>query len=679
VASEPDQPPLSGELDPDELDDDAHIDWVIREIDAGRQQIPPERDLAGPSLSLSLGDACEVDPALLAAMCGPDGLGGQAVSAAFGQDHAADVLRPGPVLAVLTAQQVGRAGQLTDDELTGALQAARRLANLAGYQQTVVIAEFARRRESQYQAAAAKGKPAARRDGEFPGEELAMELMETSAYAGMRIDTALELTSRLPRTLAGLRAGSIDLCRALTIAARTAALTDADAAYADEVLAAAAPGKRADQLARKAAALEMKLAPEAVRARKELARHLDQRVEARREDSGNASLAGRELDTAQVMASKAYIDAIAAQLRASGQFDATIGQLRALALTDLTQGRRPLDRVRPPAALAQGPAPQPAVGPPSSAAPPSPAVPPSSAAPPSPAVPPSPAAPAPAGTAPRAGRDSGDPPQAPLDPVPLPALINVVIPIETLLGQGTAPAHVAGWGLLDADESATFVRAAAGHPRTRWCITVTARDGTALAHGCAPGQHPWPESGPPWPASGAPRGALRPPSHRRPYAPGGTPGRDPDPPLDGSPPGDHHRPAGGTRSGEHHPPPGGQLSALLRRLNITVEPIARGTCDHGHAERRYVPSRILRHLVRARAQTCSAPGCNAQAIWCDIDHSVPYPDGPTCQCNLNPKCRRHHRIKQAPGWRVTQPSPDTAAWTTPSGRIHTSTATVYDR
>ena len=54
-------------------------------------------------------------------MCGPDGLGGQAVSAAFGQDKAADVLRPGPVLASLTAQAVAGADSLSDEELIGAL------------------------------------------------------------------------------------------------------------------------------------------------------------------------------------------------------------------------------------------------------------------------------------------------------------------------------------------------------------------------------------------------------------------------------------------------------------------------------------------------------------------------------------------------------------------------------
>ena len=327
---------------------DGHFAWLVRELDAGRVQPPPEPALDGPAVSLSLGDACDVDPELLAAMCGPDGLGGEAVSAAFGQDRTADVLHPGPVLAALTAQKVASAGSLTDNELTGVLQAGRRLANLAAYQQTVVIAEFARRRAAEFEAARARGVPAGCRDGEFPGEELTMELVDTGAYTSARIDAAIELTARLPRTLAGMADGTIDLARACTIASRTRAMDDAGAAYADEVLAAVAPGLRPDQLARKAAALEMKLAAEAVRARKELARQLGQRVEARREESGNASLAGRELATADVIASKAHIDAIAVKLRDSGLVEGTLDTLRALALVDLTQGRNPLDRIRPP-------------------------------------------------------------------------------------------------------------------------------------------------------------------------------------------------------------------------------------------------------------------------------------------------------------------------------------------
>jgi hypothetical protein len=538
-------------------------------------------------------------------MCGPDGLGGQAVSAAFGQDQAADALRPGPVLAALTAQSVASADSLTDNELIGVLQAGRRLANLADYQQTVVIAEFARRRQAEFESARVRGVPAGCRAGEFPGEELAMELVDTRASTGARIDAAIELTARLPRTLAGMADGTIDLARACTIASRTRTMDDAAAAYADEVLAAAAPGLRPDQLARKAAALELKLAPEAVRARKELARQLGQRVEARREESGNASLAGRELDTADVIASKAHIDAIAVKLRDCGLVEGTLDTLRALALVDLTQGRDPFDRIKPKqSADPADPAPRPA-----------------------PAADPAPAS------------DPGEPndvPARPAGPAPLPALINLLVPAGTVLGWGTAPAQAAGWGLLDAEETRALIGAASQHPRTRWCVTAIAPDGTAIAHACAKGRHPWKPPGPPDPS------ATR-------------------------------KPSGITASEQAT-----RLADFLRCFSITFEPIARDTCDHRHAENRYVPSRKLKHLLRARSQTCTAPACNAQAQYCDIDHTVPYPDGPTCQCNTNPKCRRHHRTKQAPGWQTTQPTPDTSTWTTPSGRAHSTRATPYD-
>lgn len=253
------------------------------EIEAGRLQPPSERDVEGPAISISLGDARDVDPGLLAAMCGPEGLGGEAASAMFVQDRAADVLRPGPVLAALTAQTVARLDALTDNELIGVLQASRRMAALVGYQQTVAVAEFARRREAAFEAAKAAGRPVGCRAGEFPGEELAAELVMSPLAASTLIDEATELVHRLPQTLAAMATGKIDPARAGIIAAHTQLLTDRDAACVDEELAAAAPGKRLDQLARKAAALEMKLAPEAVRERKERARREGQRVEVRRD------------------------------------------------------------------------------------------------------------------------------------------------------------------------------------------------------------------------------------------------------------------------------------------------------------------------------------------------------------------------------------------------------------
>ena len=75
-----DGPPLPGSLPVpgDDFDSGEHFAWLVRELDAGRVQPPPEPAIEGPAISLSLGDACDVDPELLTAMCGPDGLGGEA-------------------------------------------------------------------------------------------------------------------------------------------------------------------------------------------------------------------------------------------------------------------------------------------------------------------------------------------------------------------------------------------------------------------------------------------------------------------------------------------------------------------------------------------------------------------------------------------------------------------------
>jgi hypothetical protein len=206
----------------------------------------------------------------------------------------------------------------------------------------------------------------------------------------------------------------------------------------------------------------------------------------------------------------------------------------------------------------------------------------------------------------------------------MPALINLIVPAGTLLGWSSAPAEAGTWGLLDRDETRTIVNAAAQHPRTRWCVTLTAPDGTAVAHACARGRHHMLLSD---------------------LAP--------------------------------QPPPA-QLAELLRRLNLTFTPVANGTCDHAEAEEHYTPSRKLKHLIRARTATCDAPGCQAQALNTDLDHTIPWPEGPTEQCNLAPRCRTHHRAKQARDWRVEQSAPGVTRWTLPSGRTHTTTPTRYD-
>src|SRR6202522_1263503 len=284
---------------------DAYVAWREREIAAGREEKAPEPwEIEGPAISLSLGDATDIDPAMLAAVCGPEGLGGDALGPQFGQDAAADVLRPNPVLAALTEQVCTDLSRLTDNQLIGALHAARRLENRAHYQQTRIIAEFARKRLEEFETAKARGVRVRCRPGEFPGVELASELLISGLEAARRIDSATGLTTRLPKTLQGMSAGLIDAERGAIIAAYTGSLSDKDAARADEILAAAAPEVRAETLARRAAALEMKLDPEAAKTRKEKTKRVAQRVQVQLERSGNASVAGRELDIADALASK---------------------------------------------------------------------------------------------------------------------------------------------------------------------------------------------------------------------------------------------------------------------------------------------------------------------------------------------------------------------------------------
>src|ERR1700761_1869129 len=279
----------------------------------------------------------------------------------FGQSDEADALPPGPHLAGLTEEAVLDLARLSDNELRGGPHATRRQIAREQYKQVLVPAEFGRRRQAAFTAAARRGVPVGCRPGGSPGEDLAVELAVTRAEAGHRIDDALDLTSRLPLTLAGMASGRLDQERAGWIALYTRSLTPADAAAADEILDGLDPDLRAEQVARRAAALEMRLAPEAVRARREHARRTGQRVEARREVSGNACLAGREMDTAAVMASSAYINAVAARLR-SGGLPGPIGALRVLAMGDLTQGRNPLDRLTPRDPAAPRPAAPPASG-----------------------------------------------------------------------------------------------------------------------------------------------------------------------------------------------------------------------------------------------------------------------------------------------------------------------------
>ncbi len=114
---------------------------------------------------------------------------------------------------------------------------------------------------------------------------------------------------------------------------------------------------------------------------------------------------------------------------------------------------------------------------------------------------------------------------------------------------------------------------------------------------------------------------------------------------------------------------------LLRELaaTATIKPVS---LPPPVAEPGYRPSADQARFIRCRDLTCRFPGCDAPAEVCDIDHTIPYPIGPTHPSNLKLLCRFHHLLKtfynRAGGWADCQYADGTVEWTSPSGKVYTT-------
>ncbi len=229
--------------------------------------------------------------------------------------------------------------------------------------------------------------------------------------------------------------------------------------------------------------------------------------------------------------------------------------------------------------------------------------------------------------------------------------INLTIPLVTALGVADRPGQAGTLGPIDPWLARDLLAAAARNPKTTWCLTVTDEHGHAIGHGCAR-----PEAG----------------KRRRRRSGGGGPG-----------------PPGGPRfsvtAAGKDGPPGGYGAWRLSTgtpgrpdLLIAVHPIAGRECDHRFQAAGHDPGVLLRHLTEVRHARCTAPGCRRPAASCDYEHNVPYETGGrTCLCNGGPKCRRDHRLKQDPNWKVDRHPDGAFTWTTPSGRQYTTEPTQY--
>ncbi|MFC6707466.1 HNH endonuclease signature motif containing protein [Flexivirga alba] len=122
--------------------------------------------------------------------------------------------------------------------------------------------------------------------------------------------------------------------------------------------------------------------------------------------------------------------------------------------------------------------------------------------------------------------------------------------------------------------------------------------------------------------------------------------------------------------------PAGVIEAISRSFGITI---TRALVDAATGvtvetcETQYRPSPRLRHFVETRDVHCRFPGCSRASRWCDVEHVVPWPEGPTAAYNLQCLCRHHHRTKQAHGWSVSMTPDGVCTWTSPGGREYVTT------
>ncbi len=540
----------------------------------------------------------------------------------FDAGGAADSIPPGAVLAGLAGDiwDTGL-GQVSDDELAGLMIAFRRLASWASAGELAAVAELAHRRDTQ---ALATADPHL---AEHTASEVAMVLTLTGWSAGKLADRA-EALARLPLTAAALRAGDIDMPKALVIIGELAGLDDPHATRVEAAVISAAPRLTTAELRRRLRRAVITADPQAARKRKENAQK-DARVERWTENAGTAALAGRDLPPTDTIAADQRISNWARHLKAAGA-EGTMDQLRAKVYLALLTGQ-------PPQTLLTGRS-----------------NPPNTTAPPAEPTTPGPTAPPAEPTTPTAGytaTDGAGPAAA--RPV-VRGSVNLVLPLSTWLGWSQTPGEAAGFGPLDAGDSRSLATALARDPTTTWCLTLTSPNGRALAHGCAktsPG-HPPPE--PPPPASPASPTSSNHSTQQ---------GHGPPPPA--------------TITHSHGPPlPPGRVRSWL--AGITLAWLATTPCTHQRQTPGYRPTRSLAHLIHIRSQRCIAPGCGRPATACDFEHTTPYHQGGiTCECNGGPVCRRHHRAKQAAGWLLTQPRPGTFTWQPPHGRIYTTHPEPY--
>jgi len=117
---------------------------------------------------------------------------------------------------------------------------------------------------------------------------------------------------------------------------------------------------------------------------------------------------------------------------------------------------------------------------------------------------------------------------------------------------------------------------------------------------------------------------------------------------------------------------GREIAADAVWKRLITDPLTGAVLDVGRTS--YRPPTALAEFLRARDQHCRVPICRRSARDSQIDHTVAFHSqgGSTDRDNLYHACLCHHRMKDAPGWTVTQEPDGVITWTTPTGHRYSS-------
>jgi Domain of unknown function (DUF222) len=616
----------------------------------------------------------------------------------------------GPAQAGWLAAAAAETASLDEYQLAGVAIAARRLASWAQAAELGAVAHLSARTAAADRDIGLQpdGRPA-RLCRDAVGQ-VSLALMLTDHAATAWADLANTLAWRLSETGQALAAGRIDLSRARVIAEATSVLSE-EAARAVEAQVLPDAGRQTTaQLRVRIRRAVIAADPDGAEQRRQDAeRHA--KVSLYADDDGTATLTGAGLPAVEAAAAMARITAIARAAKAAGQ-GGGLDLHRARVMLGLLLGTLPY--IPPPggAPEPEPPAGDPGPGDPGSGGPGGhgPGLP-DGGQPDDPPTPRDEDAPA------DGGLDDGDPddpydgsrddddlpgtgqvppwpsvdaippelarPAAPADGRPVPGLLDLTLSWTTLSGLSAAPGLLGRIGPVTAHQARQLARAAKTDPAAQWRIIVTNAAGQALTvtrirrrvrvGPRAPRERPGAARDGPPPGAGLVGGitlTISQDTVRQHTTDGPRLAAGPRPP------------AGAARPG---PPPGIAAAALRAAARALDQALARdaadaaaGGCAHHAQSPGYRPPPQLREQVTARDITCRHPACRQPAWRADLDHTSPWEEGgPTCSCNLGGACRRHHRLKQHPRWKLEQTRPGHFTWTTPAGRAYTTSPDTY--